>query len=122
SVFESSNSNSSQVRSEDPPPDPKVQVSWGELMDKITILEIKEKRLSSPDAVANVRRELGVLRNAAGALVSRADIAALLIELRAVNEKLWDIEDEIRAKEGACTFDARFIELARSVYFRNDER
>jgi len=103
-------------------PNAKVPVSWGELMDKITILDIKDKRLSSPDAVANVRRERALLRTAAGELITKPRIKALMEELRAVNEALWQIEDEIRAKEAAKMFDQRFIELARSVYIRNDER
>ncbi len=102
---------------------PTAQISWGELIDKITILEIKETRLASPKAIANVRRELAALRNAArDAHCNNADLAGLKAELRLVNETLWDIEDRIRAKEAARRFDHEFIELARSVYFQNDKR
>ena len=108
-----------------PPParqTPTVEVSWGELFDKLTILEIKERRLSSPAAVANVRRELAALRAAVAGVEPAAEIAALKAKLTEVNEKLWEIEDNIRAKEAARTFDQGFIELARSVYFSNDKR
>jgi hypothetical protein len=100
-----------------------VPVSHGELIDKITILEIKSARISDPAKLANVRAELDLL-NATWSSdpASRTDIAAERAKLLAVNEALWDIEDHIRVKEKAKAFDAEFIELARSVYFRNDER
>jgi hypothetical protein len=101
---------------------PIVEVSWGELIDKLTILEIKERRLTSPAAVANVRRELEVLTAAVRKLDPPAALAALKGKLAAINEKLWQIEDEIRAKEAAGSFDAAFIELARSIYVSNDTR
>src|SRR5262245_452997 len=101
---------------------PTVQVSWGELVDKITILEIKEARLRTQPAIANVRRELGALAVAVpGAFSNNADLTRMKAELRAVNEALWDVEDRIRAKEAAKRFDQEF-ELARSVYFPNDKR
>ena len=98
-------------------------VSPGELIDKLTILQIKSRRISDATKLANVRRELDVLtqcwqRSPWGASDIRADEAALL----AVNERLWDIEDRIRDKERAKAFDAEFIELARSVYIENDDR
>jgi len=101
---------------------PTVEVSWGELFDKLTILEIKEQRLSSPAAVANVRRELAALRAAVAGVEPAAEIAALKAKLTEVNEKLWEIEDAIRAKEAAGAFDQGFVDLARSVYFNNDKR
>jgi hypothetical protein len=102
---------------------PAVAVSWGELVDKITILEIKQQRLSSPQAVANVRTELAALdRIVADLRPVPSGLDALKRQLRTVNETLWDIEDRIRAKEAAKTFDQQFIELARSVYINNDER
>jgi FkbM family methyltransferase len=102
---------------------PAAQVSWGELIDKITILEIKEARLTSPTAITNVRRELAALTDAAqDAHRKNADLARLKAELRSINETLWDIEDRIRAKEAAKSFDREFIELARAVYFQNDKR
>jgi hypothetical protein len=102
---------------------PVVPVSWGELIDKITILEIKEQRLSSPQAIANVRKELAVLSRAVAELKpSPAALNILKQKLKAINEKLWEVEDEIRAKEAAKNFDPQFIELARAVYVHNDER
>ncbi|WP_114240009.1 DUF6165 family protein [Dyella sp. C9] len=100
-----------------------VPVSYGELIDKITILEIKSRQISDAAKLANVRTELDLL-NATWAAhpASRTDIAAERARLLAVNEALWDIEDRIRLKEKAQAFDAEFIELARSVYFQNDER
>ena len=100
-----------------------VPVSFGELLDKIAILEIKSERIGDPAKLANVRRELDALNATwATAAASRIDIAAHRDALRAVNERLWVIEDEIRLKEKAQAFDAEFIRLARAVYFENDER
>jgi len=100
-----------------------VPVSFGELIDKITILEIKAAHIRDAGKLANVRAELDLL-NATWAqnAAARIDIAASRARLKAVNEALWDIEDRIRLKEKAQAFDAEFVELARSVYFRNDER
>jgi hypothetical protein len=98
-------------------------VSYGELIDKITILEIKSQRIADPAKLANVRNELDLLNATwANDAASRTDIADERARLLAVNELLWDIEDSIRLKERAQAFDQEFIELARAVYFRNDER
>ena len=100
-----------------------VPIAYGELIDKITILEIKSERITDSAKLANVRVELDLLNETWHAdSASRRDIAAERAELRRVNEALWDIEDRIRIKEKAKAFDAEFIELARSVYIRNDER
>jgi hypothetical protein len=89
----------------------------------MTILEIKEKRLILSEAVANVRRELTAVRMVVQNIQSEQPSLALLAnELKAINEELWEIEDNIRTKEAAKSFDQEFIELARSVYRRNDER
>jgi hypothetical protein len=102
---------------------PLAPISWGELIDKITILEIKAQKLTSPPALANVRRELqGLLAIAEPGLRQHPEVASLKAQLRAVNERLWEIEDAIRAKEAADTFDQEFIGLARSVYHENDLR
>jgi hypothetical protein len=102
---------------------PTIGVSWGELIDKLTILEIKDRRLTSPQALANARRELAVLARAAQALQPRPSaLDALQAALKSINETLWTIEDQIRAKEAARSFDREFIELARSVYLNNDRR
>ncbi len=102
---------------------PTVEVSWGELIDKITILEIKAQRLTSPVAVANVRNELSALNRAFEQLKpAPATLDALKQELKSINGALWDIENCTRAKEAAKTFDQEFIELTRSVYLNNDKR
>ena len=100
-----------------------VQTSPGEFLDKLTILEIKSERISDAAKVANVRRELELLRAtwAASPLAAR-DVAALVAQLREVNEILWDVEDRIRLKEAEQRFDSDFIELARAVYRTNDKR
>jgi hypothetical protein len=98
-------------------------VSYGELIDKITILEIKSERMTDAAKLANVRDELQLLNALwAGDPASRTDIAAERAELKRINEALWEIEDEIRVKERDQAFDARFIELARAVYHTNDKR
>ena len=100
-----------------------VPVSFGELLDKIAILQIKSERMTDAAKLANVRNELTALETTwAAHPASRQDIAALRADLKAVNERLWVIEDDIRIKEKAQAFDAEFIRLARSVYFENDER
>ncbi|GLQ45493.1 hypothetical protein GCM10007862_05440 [Dyella lipolytica] len=100
-----------------------VPVSFGELIDKITILEIKSRHISDASKLANVHNELNLLNATwANHHASQTDIAKERARLLAVNETLWDIEDRIRLKEKAQAFDAEFIELARSVYFQNDER
>ena len=100
-----------------------VPVSPGELLDKITILRIKSARMTDPAKLANVRLELAELEKTWRAAVGpKADLGDEERALQAVNERLWVIEDDIREKERAQAFDARFIELARAVYMENDER
>src|SRR5580692_8701442 len=101
----------------------KVPISPGELLDKITILRIKSQRMSDPAKVANVRLELRTLEDTwSASAYAKIDMEADINALLAVNERLWEIEDDIRDKERAQTFDAEFIRLARAVYFENDER
>jgi hypothetical protein len=98
-------------------------VSYGELIDKITILEIKSRRITDAAKLVNVRNELDLLKATwQNDRASQTDIGNERARLFEVNELLWDIEDKIRLKERAAEFDQEFIELARSVYFRNDER
>jgi hypothetical protein len=100
-----------------------VEIAPGELIDKITILEIKQARLTDTDKVANVRRELAALVAARDRSIPRSEeLARLTAELKAANEALWDVEDEVRRCERAQDFGPRFIELARSVYRTNDRR
>jgi hypothetical protein len=100
-----------------------VRMPPGEFLDKMTILEIKSKRIEDPEKLVNVRRELELLHAtwfASGA--AAPDVTDLVADLREVNEALWDIEDRIRQKEVERRFDEEFIELARSVYRTNDRR
>jgi Family of unknown function (DUF6165) len=100
-----------------------VPISPGELIDKITILEIKSQRMTDAAKLHNVRTELTLLSETWKASpFSATDISAEWAGLRDVNAKLWDIEDRIRDKERDGLFDAEFIELARAVYVTNDER
>ena len=100
-----------------------VPVSFGELLDKISILQIKSERITDAAKLANVQREMQALQHTWQAHPASArDIAGLLAELKAVNERLWDIEDAVRLKERDQAFDAGFVALARSVYQNNDER
>ena len=100
-----------------------VPISPGELIDKITILEIKSQRMSDAAKLHNVRTELSLLTETwKASAYSATDISAEWAGLRDVNGKLWDIEDRIRDQERAGHFDAEFIELARAVYVTNDER
>ena len=101
----------------------KVPVSPGELIDKITILRIKSRRMNDPQKLHNVRLELEALQGTwSGSAFAGSDIEADINALMTVNERLWVIEDEIRDKERAQAFDAEFIRLARAVYVENDER
>jgi hypothetical protein len=98
---------------------PCVPVSWGELLDKLTILEIKLDRLAGA-ARANVAREHALLHAIAAPVLGEVD--ALVDELRAVNSSLWEIEDAIRREEAHARFGPEFVALARAVYRTNDER
>ena len=101
----------------------KVPISPGELLDKITILRIKSRRMTDPAKVANVRTELRALEETwSGSAYSKIDISADVDALFAVNERLWVIEDDIRDQERAKDFGSEFIRLARAVYVENDER
>jgi hypothetical protein len=98
-----------------------VAVSVGELVDKVSILSIKREKIKAPEKLRNIEKEYTILIKSmigAGIGESSKEFAAL----REINEKLWDIEDRIRLKEAAKAFDDEFIELARSVYFINDDR
>lgn len=103
-------------------PIPSVPVSWGELLDKISILEIKQGRMPSAAATAHVERELDLLRSIAADASDIAEVAPLLARLRRINETLWEIEDAIRELEGQASFGPAFIALARTVYQTNDTR
>lgn len=100
-----------------------VEVGAGELLDKITILKIKNQRITDPAKLENVRNELAVLQQTwREALLDSGEVGELEKALEMVNLQLWDIEDEIRDYEARGDFGERFVELARSVYITNDER
>lgn len=98
-----------------------VEVSLGEVADKVSILSVKLEKIRNPEKLKNIRKEYAIL---AGPLreAGISEDSAEFLRLMDINRKLWDIEDQIRLKEAAGTFDAEFIALARSVYFTNDER
>lgn len=101
----------------------KTDISVGEFLDKLTILQIKQARISDLTKLININRELEVLQGLwRRSEYFNAKIADELDELRQVNEQLWDIEDDIRDKEALGEFDSVFIELARAVYVTNDRR
>jgi Family of unknown function (DUF6165) len=109
--------------SHDPPPhDILVPISVGELMDKITVLEIKSERIKNPAQLKNIVHELEALRAVRLGYIDRAMLDKLSAELKTVNAKLWDVEDAIRDCDARGDFGAPFIELARAVYRLNDER
>ena len=100
-----------------------IPVSVGEIMDKITILEIKAERIMDAEKLANVTAELDTLRPlVTHDALNTASIKALVAELKDINEALWDIEDDIREREYAKDFGEAFIALARAVYVTNDKR
>jgi len=100
-----------------------VPISWGELVDKITILEIKMDRIQDRQKLANIGRELDSLRSVFDkSCAEPKKIQQIKSNLRAVNERLWVIEDDIRKCEREKDFSQRFIELARAVYLNNDQR
>lgn len=102
---------------------PLIPVSWGDLIDKITILEIKAAQIESPDALKNVRQELDALGpKLESALSVNPNVLELKDKLKEINQKIWDVEDAIRLKESAEEFGSEFIELARAVYKTNDLR
>ena len=105
------------------PPPLRVEISAGELIDKITILEIKSQRIRDAAKLGNVRAELATLVAANDCcLRPSAELTALSDELRSVNEALWTVEDDLRLCEQNHDFGSRFVELARSVYRHNDRR
>lgn len=100
-----------------------VQISVGEFLDKLTILQIKSERITDPAKLDNINKELQILLETwARSPYATLDITAEMQALRAKNESLWDIEDNIRAQEAKKIFDDSFIQLARSVYITNDQR
>ena len=97
-------------------------ISLGELVDKISILMIKKKNISDSIKLQHVNKELEFLQKTLKKYISEDEINEFLLKLVNINSKLWDIEDDIRECERKKLFDQTFIDLARSVYFTNDER
>jgi Family of unknown function (DUF6165) len=102
------------------PDDILVPISVGELMDKITILEIKSERIKNPGQLENIARELSALRGVRIGEIAKLEV--LSAELKRVNARLWDVEDDIRDCDARGDFGDAFIKLARAVYRLNDER
>ena len=100
----------------------KVEVSNGELIDKYTILLIKNNKIKNKDKLKNVNNEISVLKPYIDELEYKYNLIELINQLQGINSKLWDIEDNIRKKEKSKEFDNDFIDLARSVYYTNDDR
>ena len=102
---------------------PLIPISWGELFDKITILQIKKENLQEKNALKNVKVEHDQLNKIYNSnFLEDENAKRFMTSLKQINKKLWDIEDKIRDKEKNKKFDREFIELARNVYFTNDER
>lgn len=100
-----------------------VEISPGELIDKITVLEIKLQNINDAAKLGNVRHEYRMLMDAYGsAIVETEELRALKAKLKDINAAIWRIEDDIRGQERAKTFDDAFVALARSVYRTNDRR
>ena len=101
----------------------KAEISVGEFLDKLTILQIKTERISEQGKLENIARELHVLQEIwRQTSYAEADVIEEMAELKSINEQLWDIEDNIRGKELKKEMDEEFIQLARSVYITNDKR
>jgi len=98
----------------------KIEVSNGEIVDKLTIIQIKLDRISEEEKLINLRKEKKILDDAVEKIMSKDDI--LVKKLYEVNTRLWDIEDRIREMEKSKDFGQEFIDTARAVYFSNDER
>lgn len=100
----------------------KVEISDGELLDKISILQIKLERISDKNKLVNIRTEYEALTDVGAKLLQDSQVFDLYNKVKEVNEVLWDLEDDIRMKEKTKTFDQEFIHLAREIYKTNDRR
>jgi len=98
----------------------KIEVSNGEIADKLTIIELKLERISDPDKLKNLKKEYTILDEAVMSFMKKDD--PLYRELYQINSELWEIEDRIRDLERNKDFGEEFIQTARSVYFSNDKR
>ena len=99
-----------------------IEISIGELLDKYTILEIKEERINDNVKLYNVKKEKFIIKKELEKMNYLNEFSVEILELKEINTQLWEIEDSIRVKEANLQFDNEFIELARSVYMTNDRR
>jgi hypothetical protein len=99
-----------------------IPVSVGELIDKLSILQVKKNKINNEEKLVLVNKEFELLYNLSSVYLDSVDINGLYHQLCSINEKLWDVEDELRILETRKSFNSDFIELARKVYFTNDER
>jgi hypothetical protein len=109
-------------KNQEKPPIMKIEVSNGELLDKLSILQIKMIFIGDPLKLDNIQNELLEIEPLADNLLKKTELKDLFLELKSVNLKLWEIEDSLRNKEKRQEFDEEFIRLARAVYFTNDKR
>ena len=99
-----------------------IPVSVGELIDKLSILRVKQTKITNPDKLTYVNKEFELLYNFSSVYFNNEDISKLYHELVETNSKLWDIEDKLRVLETEKNFESEFIEFARGVYYTNDKR
>ena len=99
-----------------------IPVSVGEIIDKLSILHVKQLKISNEEKLEYVNKEFELLYNISSYYLNNQEIENLYHQLVEINKKLWDIEDKLRVIESKNNFDSTFIELARKVYFTNDER
>lgn len=99
-----------------------IEVSIGELLDKLTILAIKRERISDPQKLEHIEKEFSILQERSAEYLKNEEVSAIFEELKKVNSDLWIIEDDLRDMESQKRFDSEFVEKARAVYFTNDKR
>ena len=99
-----------------------IEVSIGELLDKLTILEIKRERISDPQKLEHIEKEFSILLEKSAEYLKNEEISAIFEDLKKVNSELWIIEDDLREMESNKRFDDDFTQKARAVYFTNDRR
>ena len=100
-----------------------TEISAGELLDKLSILEIKLNKIKNPALLKEIKKDHNIINEAKNKNINSSDeINVLYIDLKKTNEQLWEIEDKIRLCEKNSDFKDKFIQLARDVYFKNDKR
>ncbi len=99
-----------------------IPVSVGEIIDKLSILRVKQVKISNPEKLELINKEFELLYNISSHYLDDNEISKLYHQLVDVNSKLWEVEDELRVIESTKNFDSTFIELARKVYYTNDDR